>query len=161
GDLSGKFGAWMKGMGGKEKPVEVQLGEVGLLDADSNVMPPPDPESPDLIGYTALQRLLADPMQRGAEQIDIAAQEGATTTRYIVDGMPYSGTSLSREDTASAISYLKAAAGMNVEEKRKPQRGKMKVMYAGKKREFETLTSGSTAGETLRIAVDPKKRHDL
>ena len=44
---------------------------------------------------------------------------------------------------------------------RKPQEeGSMKVSIDGKKQEVRVKTSGSTAGETMRMEFNPKKKHD-
>src|SRR5439155_23241194 len=48
---------------------------------------------------------------------------------------------------------------MDLNEKRKPQTGTMKVSLDGQKHELQVLTAGITAGEQLRATVDPKKRH--
>jgi type II secretory ATPase GspE/PulE/Tfp pilus assembly ATPase PilB-like protein len=160
GDLGQQFKDFLKGQR-KEKAVEVEEGEIGLMDKNGAVMAAPDPEAPELIGYHALQKILSDPMKRSAERVDIASVEGSTTARYLVDGMPYSGAALSREDAAAAIDYTKQSARMDLNEKRKPQTGNITVLYAGKKREFEIVTAGSTAGEQMQVRVDPRKRHSL
>src|SRR5205085_1022948 len=159
-DLGQQMKAFFRGQK-KDKVVQVEEGEVGIMDKNGAVMEPPDPESPDLIGYHALQKVLSEPLKRSAERIDIASVEGSTTARYLVDGMPYSGAALSREDAAAAIDFMKQAASMDLAEKRKPQTGKLTALYSGKKREFEIVTAGSTAGEQMQIRVDPRKRHSL
>ena len=46
------------------------------------------------------------------------------------------------------ISYLKAAAGLDIGEVRKPQTGSLKLNVNGKRREMQVLTKGSTAVNT-------------
>src|SRR5258707_5342669 len=49
---------------------------------------------------------------------------------------------------------------MDVDDKRKPQSGIAKIVLDTKRRELEIATAGSTAGESLRITVDPKKKSE-
>jgi type II secretory ATPase GspE/PulE/Tfp pilus assembly ATPase PilB-like protein len=50
-------------------------------------------------------------------------------------------------------------AGLDLGERRKPQKGKLKAAVGGTRHELEINTAGSAAGEFLKILVDPKKRH--
>src|SRR5687767_7613404 len=56
---------------------------------------------------------------------------------------------------------LKGAAGLDVEEKRKPQIGQLKGSLEGQRKDLKLQTAGSTAGEFARIIVNPKERHGL
>jgi len=84
--------------------------------------------------------------------------EGMAGVTFLVDGYPYNAPSMNRAAAASAITFLKKLAGMDVNDKRKPQAGTAKVILDGKRSELEVATAGTTAGETLRITVDPKKK---
>jgi type II secretory ATPase GspE/PulE/Tfp pilus assembly ATPase PilB-like protein len=147
---------------GKGKKVKVIEGAVTFFDKRSNsALPVPDSESPDRPAYDALQNLFTDPLRKNAERIDITPGEGASQVRFMVDGVPYSAVSMDRATASAAINFLKPLAGLNEEEKRKPQTGGMKIQLDGKKRELEISTAGSSAGEFLKVMVDPKKRHSL
>ena len=162
GDLSKQFNEFIKSIGKrKEKEVKVAEGAVGLVDKGGKTMEPPNSESPDAAGYDAAQKLLADPLRRHAEQIELIPQEGAAAVRFIADGVAYTGTTLGREEAAAAVGLLKKLASLDLTQVRKPQTGKMKLMYGGKKRDAEVTTAGSTAGESVTIALDVKGRHNL
>src|SRR5437016_13868648 len=122
-------------------------------------MPEPEAEDPIRPAYATVQTILTDPLRRNAERIDVAPVDGATAVKYVVDGVAYSGNQLDRAKAAAAIEYLKSMSGLDLNEKRKPQTGTMKVTLDGQKRDLQILTAGSTAGEQLRATVDPKKRH--
>jgi type II secretory ATPase GspE/PulE/Tfp pilus assembly ATPase PilB-like protein len=79
----------------------------------------------------------------------------------VVDGVAYDGQSLNKSDAASAVSYFKAALGLDVNDRRKPQLGSGKAVLNGKKHELRVVTSGSTAGEQLIVDIDVKTRHDI
>jgi len=159
GDIGDQFKDWIGSWKG-EKVVKVIAGEVQLIGKNGNLMPEPDGEDPIRPAYETVQSILTDPLRRNAERIDVApGADGATMVKYVVDGVAYSGTQLDRAKAAAAIEYLKSTSGLDLNEKRKPQTGSMKVSLDGAKHELQVLTAGSTAGEQLRATVDPKKRH--
>lgn len=159
-DIGDDFSAWIAGLRG-EKKTNVVAGAVTFFDKKNNAIPIPDSESPDRPAYDALQQLLTDPLRKNAERIDVTPGDGASQVKFSVDGFPYSGQSLDRAGGAAAIAYLKPLAGLNIEEKRKPQSGSMKVQLDGKKRELDVSTAGSSAGEFLKVLTELKKRHSL
>lgn len=159
-DINEDFRGWIAGMRG-EKKTNVEAGAVTFFDKKNNAIPVPDSESPDRAAYDALQQLLTDPIRKNADRIDVTPGEGASQVKFSVDGFPYSGVSLDRTAGAAAIAYIKPLAGLNIEEKRKPQSGSMKVQLDGKRRELEVSTAGSSAGEFLKIQMEMKKRHSL
>lgn len=160
GDLSKQFNDWIGGFGRKgPKEVEAAAGEVLLHNKNGSAISPPDSESPDLAGFMGVQSILTGPMRHNAESLQMAPQENAAAVRYSVDGVSYSGATLDKNSSSAAITYLKQLAGMDVADKRKPQKGKMKVSLDGKKHDLDIETRGSTAGESLSLEFDPKKRH--
>jgi type II secretory ATPase GspE/PulE/Tfp pilus assembly ATPase PilB-like protein len=162
GDLSKQFKDWIGSIGkGKEKEVKVAEGTVGLINKAGSTMEAPDSESPDAKGYEAVQKLLTDPMRRHAEQIELVPQEGSAAVRFIADGFSYNGMTFGRDEANAAVAYLKKLAGLDLQQVRKPQSGKMKLMYGGKKHDAEIITAGSTAGESVGIGLDVKSRHNL
>jgi general secretion pathway protein E len=122
---------------------------------------PPAAEEPTRPAYDAIQAALTEPLRKGAEVITLAPSENGLAVKYQVDGMDYKGQMVERTTGAGAISLLKDAAGLDVEDRRKPQRAMMKLVVDGKRREYRLETAGSTAGEAARFLLDPKKRHDV
>src|SRR2546430_16385571 len=92
-------------------------------------------------------------MRGHAEQIDLIPQEGAAAVRFTADGVSYSGTSMGREEAASAVVYLKKMAGLDLNQMRKPQTGKTKITYGGEKKEKEKNTPRSTPGGTGSVWI--------
>jgi type II secretory ATPase GspE/PulE/Tfp pilus assembly ATPase PilB-like protein len=160
-DLGKQFNDWIKGMGKKEKEVKGEAGQVVLINRKGNPMPPPESDSPELAAYTAVQDLLTEPLRRGAERIEMRPTEGAASVRYKVDGVTIDGRSIARDDATAAVTFLKQLAGLDLNDRRKPQVGALKTMMDAKKRELQVHTAGSTAGEWVALEVEPKKRHDV
>lgn len=143
----------------KEKLVAATAGAVQVINRAGNPMPVPTAEDPTRPAYDAVQRLLTEPLLKEAERIDMAPAEGMAVARYVVDGMPYQLGSMSKPEAALAIEYVKGAAGMDLEEKRKPQTGKVKTTLDGKRIELDIQTAGSTAGEVIRLVSKAKPLH--
>ncbi len=161
GDLKGDFKAWISSMGRAPKPVEEIAGAVQIVGGNGALLPAPKVNTPEAESYQGIQNMLTDPLINNAEVIDLAPSESGLSVKYMVDGVYYNGASVSRTIGAAAIAYLKAAAGMDIGEMRKPQKGSLKLNVNGKRREMMVDTRGSTAGESVRFTADAKKRHDF
>jgi general secretion pathway protein E len=135
--------------------------KVAITGKDGKAIPRPPVEAPTRAAYDAIQTALADPLRKNAEQIDIAPSSQGLACKYQVDGVSYDGPALEPTAGAAALATLKAAAGMDVNEHRKPQTGALKANAEGRKVEFKIQTAGSTAGEYMRVLVDAKKRHAM
>lgn len=133
---------------------------VVLATRDGRAMHQPEDEAPERPAFDALQAMLADPLRRGMEKLDLAPQDASMVTQYWVDGVMYAGSQFNKTIATSAIHILKRLAGLDINEKRKPQSGTIQVILDGKRKDIEVQTAGSTVGESLRMLVDPKHRHD-
>jgi type II secretory ATPase GspE/PulE/Tfp pilus assembly ATPase PilB-like protein len=161
GDIGDQFKDWLAGFGSGKRAVKAVAGEVMIVNKAGALLSAPDAEAPERPAYEASQALLTEPLRRGAEQIDLTPADGQAIVKYSVDGVSYSGTPIEKGRAAAAVTYLKEIAGLDLNEKRKPQTGSMKVQIDGRKHDLSVTTAGSTAGEQLRAQVDVKKRHDL
>ncbi len=161
-DLDKEFKNWISQFTGGVKTTgetKVAAGQLSLMGKDGKPLPVPDKESPDRPAYDAIQQAFTGPITREAQQIDVAPEGDGMGIKYTVDNFVHRGGSIDRAVGAAAISYLKWAAGLNVEDRRKPQTGNMKVALDKAKHELKLQTAGTTAGEYLRVIVDPKIRH--
>ncbi|HSU65972.1 MAG TPA: ATPase, T2SS/T4P/T4SS family [Tepidisphaeraceae bacterium] len=157
-DLRRQWDDWLGGIRGKKKD-ETAAGQIILIGKGGTV-PVPAGDAPDRAAYDAAQEALTEPLKKGSEQVDIdGRQESGTAIKYIVDGVAYGGRTLDRTTGAAAISYIKDIAGMDVADRRKPQTGTMKITLNGQKHDLKIQTAGSTAGEYMRLVIDPKNRH--
>jgi general secretion pathway protein E len=161
GDLKGSFKNWIRSLGGKPKEVEEIKGAVQIVGSNGSLLPAPKAQTPEAESYNGIQSMLTDPLVNNAEVIDIGPSESGLSVKYAVDGVSYNGASVSKTVGAAAIAYLKAAAGLDLGEVRKPQKGTLKLNINGKRKELQLETKGSTAGEYARFTADVKKRHDF
>jgi len=71
---------------------------------------------------------------------------------YYIDGAALKQPTIGKDQMEYLIHFLKDLADLNVEEKRKPQKGKFTISQQGKKLiDWEVATAGSTAGEQIRL----------
>jgi general secretion pathway protein E len=159
-DLKEQFRNW-RAQGRKEKKGAELPNQVTIMGKGGSAVQPPAAEEPTRPAYDAIQAALTEPLRKGAELITLAPSENGLAVKYQVDGMDYKGQMVERTTGAGAISLLKEAAGLDVEDRRKPQRAMVKLVVDGKRREYRLETAGSTAGEAARFLLDPKKRHDV
>jgi len=161
GDLSEQFHAWLSGLRGKKPEPKAPPGELQFVGRGGQNLYPPDAESPDRPGYDGLQKILTNPMKRGLERLEIVPGEGAGAIHFWIDGMKYSGGLMERAESAATIEYAKRAAGLDIKERRKPQKGMMKVGVNGTRVDLEVRTAGSATGESMQLLADPRNRHNL
>ncbi len=157
-DLKRDLGNWRQMLQPKQK-IELKPGEVTFLNKDGPV-DAPDGESPERPAYDAAQTLLCDPIKKEAEKLDFRPMEGQYQGQYWVDGVAYSLPNIDANTGAACITYIKKRAGMDVDDRRKPQSGKMKVGVGKDRHELDIATAGSTAGESVRIGINTKKHLD-
>ncbi len=147
------------GGGGKTKGGLAGATTVVLLEKSGEAMAMPAGSSPMRAGYDALQNLLALPLDKNAGYIELKPADGAAERKFFVDGVGYRAEAMTRTAAAAVVGLVKQLAGLDQNEKRKPQTGSMKVVVGGKRKELRVETSGSAAGEELSITVDPKSQH--
>jgi type II secretory ATPase GspE/PulE/Tfp pilus assembly ATPase PilB-like protein len=157
-DLKDQFQAWLRSFK-KEKAEKDLAFALELFPKSGPAMGTPGKEDPARPSYEAAQFALTDPLRKNAEQVDLAPSQSGVSVKYTVDGVGYDGPTIDGSNGAGAISLFKGLGGMEVEERRKPQTGMMKVALDGAaKRDVKLQTAGTTAGEYLRMMFDPGKR---
>ncbi len=114
-----------------------------------------DPE--EQLDYYAAQDFLHDMLWRRASDVDVVRNTERYRVVHRVDGVPVEkAEGLSLDEGERVFRYVKQLAGLNVEERRKPQRGEIHaalVTAEGKMDPIEISTSGTTAGEHLKLRV--------
>jgi len=159
-DLSEQFRSGIKNLGRKKKEVEIKADDnaVVFFGKDNRAVPPPQPDMPERVAFDALQDVFQTPMKHNASFIELRPNEGGAVLRYTVDGVRLEGKQFPRDSAAAAISFMKVLAGLDPEDRRKPQNGKMKVGTTKAKNEIDVYTAGSRDGELMRLTVNFKKQ---
>jgi len=129
---------------------------VKIYDANGKVVPEPNPESADpgrIEQYNLLQNLLYEVLWRRASEADLTPTDQQMATRLIVDGVLSDLPGLSLADGDAVIQYAKQIAGMDVEDRRRPQQGGLSVDVANKPVDIVLSIAGSTTGQRMQLRI--------
>lgn len=139
----------------KEKGIET-VERVSITKADGKKLTPPQ-DAAQVAAYEALQDLLFDALWRRATDVTLAVGAESFRLIYRIDGMPTARDDFfSREKADAVFPLLKQIAGLNMEERRKPQSGRIKALHPTLDRtkvELEVRTSGTRQGERLDLRI--------
>ncbi|MCE5186467.1 MAG: Flp pilus assembly complex ATPase component TadA [Planctomycetaceae bacterium] len=122
-----------------------------LITGNGNEAPLPEPKSLELEGYVLLCALLDDAIWRRADEIRFIPQKDDYAIVYLIDGLSAKQDPKSRAEMDAFIYYVKQLADLEVDEKRKPQKGKFTAIREAVRTHWEVSTSGSTAGEQAKL----------
>ncbi len=149
-------GAWFSTLLERRRDRAVDL-DARLKVYDSQQQPavvPTDGTVEEKTIFNRAQDLLHDIMWRRASEVDIApASAEELAVRYVIDGMVVPCDPLERPLGDQLIDYLKELAGMDVEDRRRPQSGKISVDLAGQQVDIDLVGAGSTSGPRLQMKV--------
>jgi len=143
-------------------PSRKKQGEVSVVqrlkvyDSRSQVARPPDPETdPETVQtYNLAQNLLYEMIWRRASQADLVPAGQQVRFRMVIDGVVSEGVPVNLSESEAVVQYLKGLAGMEVEDRRRPQHGSISVDLAGANPiNVELTTTGTTGGQRLQFKV--------
>jgi type II secretory ATPase GspE/PulE/Tfp pilus assembly ATPase PilB-like protein len=127
---------------------------VRLIDEDGEVVEVPSGEDPLVPVYEALETIFDFALPRCAERIEMLASSKETIVAVQIDGVRYPQTKLEAKIGVTLIDYIKKHAGLDVSDRRKKQKGTLKISH-DIPHDLEVTTSGTTRGLSLNMMVDP------
>lgn len=143
------------GSGGKKR-IKDKGQRVRIEDSDGHFVELPD-EPEEALAFQAVQEFLYDMLWRRASDVDMLAGKEKYRLVYRVDGVATEhADGVPIEEGERIVRFLKKIAGLNVEEIRKPQTGRITaamLSQEGSAGTTEVHTSGTTAGERLRLRI--------
>jgi type II secretory ATPase GspE/PulE/Tfp pilus assembly ATPase PilB-like protein len=158
-DLKLQLINWWNGMFKRgPREAKAKAGQILFVNADGTPQEPPTEEDPERLGYDSAQTLLVTPLKRTAERIEVVAAD-TPLNAHLVDGMKYDGEAMDRAAAGAAIQYLKGLAGLDLNERRKPQTGNFKTVFSSRRLPIQITTQGNATGESAKLVVDPKNRY--
>jgi type II secretory ATPase GspE/PulE/Tfp pilus assembly ATPase PilB-like protein len=134
----------------KSKKIEA-MSDFVFYTSNNNEVPIPEPKTPDFFGFRTAHDILKDALWRRANIISFTPSAEGYSVVYFVDGAGMKQPELTKEQMDYFIHFLKHLANLDIEEKRKPQKGKFRTMQKKENTDWELTTAGSTAGEQVRI----------
>lgn len=145
-----------EGFSKKAKVLEVKE-RVKLVGPDRKTVTPPEDQA-GRQQYAFAQDILYDALARRAGEIHVLPAGQGSRIRLEIDGVPAERDPIARTDGDSFVAFMKKAAGLSLEERRKPQKGKVNGQIGETKMEIIVKTTGSTQGEALILhVVGPEK----
>jgi len=103
--------------------------------------------------YNAVQELLYDIVWRRASEADMSSAGDQARVRLVIDGMVVDRAPRSVGESEMIVQYLKRIGGMDVEERRRPQKGRISVDLAGSQVDIVLTTAGTTSGQRMQFKV--------
>jgi type II secretory ATPase GspE/PulE/Tfp pilus assembly ATPase PilB-like protein/uncharacterized membrane protein len=134
-----------------QKKIEEASHGLSFVTGNGNEAPLPEPKSQELEGFLQLCGLLDDAIWRRADEIRFIPQKDDYAVVYFIDGVTSKQDPKTRAEMDAFIYYVKQLADLEVDEKRKPQKGRFSATKEHVKTNWEVSTSGSTAGEQVKL----------
>jgi len=116
-------------------------------------------DNEEQVAYAAAQDVLMDALAHRASDVDFMPANEQIRVAYRIDGVVSERNPLDRPTAEAALLFIKRIAGLEVEERRRPQMGKIEVTRgmtgpeANQRVTVEVRTSGSTAGERMTFRL--------
>ena len=110
-----------------------------------------------------VKKMVYEAVTRRSSDIFIDPKDDAYVVRFRVDGMIRIYDTLQEENALAVISMIKAASGMDIAEKRRPQDGMFSVLFEGINTSFRVASVGVFGGEkiTIRVISSENSKRDL
>lgn len=123
-----------------------------FISVNDNELPVPYKDEKEFNGYKMSEEILHDMWRRRVSHAVMIPRRETYETRYVIDGIATVEGERPREEALDCITYLKAVAGLDVEDHRRPQEGSFFTIRTGDKETgWRISTSGSTRGEQLSL----------
>jgi type II secretory ATPase GspE/PulE/Tfp pilus assembly ATPase PilB-like protein len=111
----------------------------------------PQPKTPDFFGYRTAYDIITDAKWRRASIVSFAPTAQGYEVTYYVDGALLKQPAIPKEQMEYFIRFVKQLGNLDINEKRKPQKGKFRTRQNKENTDWEVTTAGSTVGEQVKL----------
>ncbi len=143
----------LKGLFVNEQKKLDALKDFFFITANNNEVPIPEPKTSDFIGFKSAYDIFKDAMWRRVSDISLLPTAQDYNIIYHVDGTALKQPVMARQQAEYFIHFLKNMSNLDINEKRKPQKGKFRIYKEKKNIAWEIATAGSTAGEQIQLKL--------
>ncbi|MFW6132642.1 MAG: GspE/PulE family protein [Planctomycetota bacterium] len=146
--------------GGKaaEKKGPLVEDKVKIYGANGRVVLPPEPPAatPERIqAYNLAQELLYQIVWRRASDADLSAtSDGSARLTLVIDGVAGRHGVWGARDTETVIQFIKEHAGLDLEERRRPQKGRITAELDGQRADMVVTSAGTTSGQRIQFRIE-------
>lgn len=139
----------------KQIELEKPLTKLRVYDAGGQIAltPNANAEQETIHAYNLAQDLLYDMIWRRAGDVVLSPSGQLTKVRFVIDGVTIARPALPLADSEAVIQYLKPLAGMNVDERRRPQKGRLAVDNVGTQVDIQLASAGTTSGQQMQFRI--------
>ncbi len=138
---------------GKDKVVEA-VQHIKMYDSLGRPVFAPPAEKPiERQAYNQAQNFLNDIVLFRASDADLTPAGETAAVRLVVDGVLQQRSSIDRNDAETAIDFIKGIAGMDLDDKRRPQTGKIGVEAGAVTTDMVVTTAGTTQGQRMQLKI--------
>lgn len=134
-----------------------------LEDSEFEVVDPAklakDTKMPPVIRLVNL--ILSGAAQGGASDIHMEPKETHLQVRYRVDGLLHDVIRIGKDQQDAVISRMKIISGMDIADRRRPQDGRSRLRYEGKRIDLRVSTLPTQFGEKVVIRLLDSKRAQI
>lgn len=127
------------------------IGNLLFITANNNEVPPPEARTADFFGYKAAYNLLNDVIRRRVSDVVFSPAGQDYSVTYRIDGAAVKEPAVPKEQAEYLIRFVKHLADMDINERRKPQKGTFRTNRDEEDIEWELTAAGSTVGEQIRL----------
>ena len=136
-------------------PVVEVLNRVNIYDSAERLVRPDEAQASMIGAFNYTQELLCEIIGTHASQAEITPSGGTIAVCLLIDGQMAARPEMSMlpQEGEQAIQFLKSIAGMNVEDRRRPQEGNISVDLEGKRVDVRLEVAGTTGGQRMQLCV--------
>ncbi len=120
--------------------------------------PIPPKEDPAFAIHMLAEELLGPALESRASSVELAVTRDGAASGQTVDGIRFKRDQMTKEQGVQLADFIKSIAGLDVEDRRRRQRGSCRVRGPGGRHDLTVTTAGSSNGLTLRIEIDREKQ---
>ncbi len=135
---------------------------ISLIDAKGVARGLPGKDDPLFLVHMTMEDMLTPALLQRAAVVEVLPnRSGQYQVSQIVDGMRYGREPLEAGVANAVIDYVKGAASLDVADKRRRQVGDFVARFGTENHEVRVRSAGSSAGQTMTLDIDLKKRVDI
>jgi type II secretory ATPase GspE/PulE/Tfp pilus assembly ATPase PilB-like protein len=127
-----------------------------MMTKDEGELEVPVGDDPRAMAHQTLEKVLDFALTRGADRFDMAVDSSKAVIVARIDGVKYPQPAVEPKIAVALIDYLKANAGLDLQDRRRRQNGVAHVRWGEDSRHaLEINTHGSVQSMTASVLIDP------
>jgi len=145
-------------MAARKSAASARDAKVVYLDRSKKPLPVPSRDEPLFPVHILTEQMLEPAVAARATRLELSPAQGGYLVSQFIDGVRYKREMLQPNEANAAIDYLKRAAGLDLEDRRRRQVGQFRMKSTLGETIVDIATSGAAAGQSLRVDFDRTKR---